>query len=1153
MIPGMTAYELLTNPAGAARGKQYLSPEERDEELRNLTQNTGSMLETVFKTLDTPAAIARGILAGDPASGFSWDTDRRTSGTELLDSYGLLPSSDGTTSNSMLRSAAGFGAEILTDPLSWVTLPMASLSKAGKAAKAANIIDYAPIAAQRRMGDAGAAATMAGRYTDKAYERLLPMGLARNEANYAVRPLVGPRLARATTTLDEVVQAADDPVEALNRVTQFLSKTNTPYDAVRDQKLGGAFGIGLMSPMVTFTPPGGLAALDAMDAVGQAIGWSAPARYASSFFDQRVAGQTSAADQMAALRHFKAVDTAKQVGRREAAKHADILAMIPMDDQAKALLGADSLMSPQGNEFLTRLFENKPTRADLALKASLPGIDNALASWQRLRNNNVQAAKDLGIALDEFKDKRFGVQYSPRSGSEFDFGEFGSGGSGRTVFSAHTAEAITRNPALFTPGGTSDLREISMLPMIREHAQKGTASPYSNAQIGQEIVSFLDRKHGRGMVDQAQGEAIAGVMQRINKDLPSDIPAFAEHPINAQSRVIVSQEVARANARYIYDSLIESAAMQPAAQVTGGRFKSVASAIDELAGRMGLRKEGGGLDPAVKKQLIDRAAAKFGVAPGQLDLNQISIPEQVYDRLARIGDFYTVPRAQQEVGNLFDAATTLFKSFVLAWPSRHVRDMYSNTFSIWLETGSVRDTYNGLKVAKRILGGDMEGALDDIAKLPQYQGIANRDDLRRRFTEDAASSGVLTTLASSDVLSSRVAGDVNQLVPGFSPMTRLGSFGEFIPDGSRNPLQMAYDFTQIRGVTNKYETRNPLLNWSQKLNDANDSIARLGSYVALLSKGVSPEAAAKRTAAALVDYSSLTPFERAFARRVFPWWSYSSRIGTYVVQSLMENPGGRYGQAIRAMNTLQESDENSYVPSWMRQQFSFPIDKQLLDMIGMTPPEGMQVRGRDLDFPGIDAVFGTINPQSVSATARNVLSQTNPFIKGIGELAFNQDLFTGQPLSEADTPADRIYKYLSQDPRGLSPLAKVVANNIPGTQRIASLAGGLMDDDLPDLRQRMIKQGINNVTGVKVVNIKPKAMRNDAMQLLADDLATSGITRSHTIVSYPDELLVGAPPSVQRKVLLAKQLASEEAKDRREQERVRTTPFDPLGMLGGRR
>lgn len=1152
MTLGLSSYDLLTAPVRARRSAQYLSPEERDDELRNLTSNTGSMLETVFKTLDTPGAIARGVLAGDPSSGFSWDTDRRTSGTDLLDAYGLLPQKDGTYVNAALRTGLGLTTEILTDPLSWVTFPMASLSKAGKAARAANVLDLAPVAAQRRMGNSAAASTLAGRYTDRAYEQLLPMGLARTDANYAVRPLVGPRLARATTTLDEVVRAADDPADALSKITAYLNKSNTPYDAVRDQKLGGAFGIGLLDPVATFTPPGSLAALDTLDAVGQAIGWSAPARYASSFFDQRVAGQTGAADQMAALRHFKAVDAAKQAGRREAAKHADILAMIPMSDNAKALLGADSLMSPQGNEFLTRLFENKPTGADLAIKAEMPGIDDALASWHRLRNSNVRLAKDLGISLDEFKDKRFGTEYSPRSGSEFDFGEFGSGGSGRTVFSAHTAEAITRNPALSTPGGTADLREISMLPMIREHAQKGTQSPYTNAQIGQEIVSFLDRKHGRGLVDQTQGEAIAGVMQRINKDLPSDIPAFAEHPINAQSRVIVSQEVARANAKYIYDSLIESAVLQPAGQVVGGRFKSVASAIDELAGRMGLRKDGPALDAAVKQQLTDRAAAKFGVAAGNLDLHQLSIPEQVYDRLARIGDFYTVPRAQQEVSNLLDAATTLFKSFVLAWPSRHVRDIYSNTFSIWLETGNVRDTYSGLKVAKQILGGDMEGALDDIARLPQYQGIADRQELRRRFTEDAAASGVLTTLASSDLLSSRISGDIDQLVPGFTPMSRGRAFGEFLPDGSRNPLQMAYDFTQIRGVTNRYETRNPLLNWSQKLNDANDSIARLGSYVALLRQGLSPETAAKRTAASLVDYSSLTPFERAYARRVFPWWSYSSRIGAYVTQSLMEKPGGLYGQSIRAMNTLQQSDDNAYVPTWMRQQFSVPLDSGFLAMIGLEPPPGYQVRARDLDFPGVDAVFGTIVPGSASETMRNVLSQTSPFIKAPAELAFNQDLFTGRPLREADTPADRVYKSLSGDPGGLSPLAKVVANNIPGTQRLMSLAGGLMDPRIPDWRQRGIKQVINNTTGVKVTTLDPKAMAADAQRLIAADLESKGLSRERPITWYPDELLATASPQDQRKVLLAKQLASEEQKNKRVP-RVRVTEYDPLGMLEGRR
>ena len=62
--------------------------------LSQLASQSGQALESLGLFLDTPGAIARGILAGDPASGFTFDSQRRVSGTELLDAYGLKPDDD---------------------------------------------------------------------------------------------------------------------------------------------------------------------------------------------------------------------------------------------------------------------------------------------------------------------------------------------------------------------------------------------------------------------------------------------------------------------------------------------------------------------------------------------------------------------------------------------------------------------------------------------------------------------------------------------------------------------------------------------------------------------------------------------------------------------------------------------------------------------------------------------------------------------------------------------------------------------------------------------------------------------------------------------------------------------------------------------------
>lgn len=1105
-------------PRPRRRPTDYLPDEEEESMLAALTRNTGSAIEFLGKTLDTPGAIGRGILAGDPLSGFSWDSERRVTGEELLDSYGLL----NNVTNPYVRTIAGLAAEIGTDPLAWVSGPMGALTKGGKAAKAANLLDSAPIIAQRRMG-ADAARTLTGRYTDDALAKMLPDNLAKNAANYGVRPLVGPRLARATTTLDEVIRGADDPTAAMDKVLKYLSATGTKYDEVANQKLGGMFGLGFMSPVAAVTPPGGEKVLDAMDMIGQRIGWSGPARYASAMFDKRVDGQTAAADQLAALRRNAMTDAAQETGRRKAVQHALTISEIPVSKEAAELLGSNTLLSREGNEFLTRMFENKPTLRDQEIAARLPGIQKAFDSWDNLRTNNITQAAGLGMRVNKYGD-RYGVLYSPRSGSEFDFGEMGRG-VGKALFNTSTAEHYSRQPYLITPGGTSDLREVSLLPMVREHAMKGDASPYTNEQVGQHIAEYLRQKHPNTQypTSDGQGTAIARVMKRINKDLPADYPVFAEHPINAQARNIINQEVAQANANFIYDSIAESVIARNANELAGGGFRPLGQAINDVASRVGLQvgRQTGAAAPAVKRNVLERVAQRLGVDPGTLDMSQMAMPESVYNRLVRAHDFYTSPRAQEEVGNLLNKFTSVMKGFLLAWPSRHLRDMYSNAISSWLETGSVNDTLTGFGAAKAIMRGDFDKAVPLLSKLPQYAGIADADSLKRKFMEDAGGTGVLSTLATSDLLTASNSGDIDQLVPGVSKISRLGAIKEMLPDGSRNPLQMAKDFFTIRNVTSDYKTMNPVLNASQKLGDVNDSIARLGTYIALLKQGVDPTQAAARVREALVDYSSLTTVERNLFRNIFPWWAYNSRIGKYVVQNLLERPGGRYGQAIRGMNTLQATSEDTYIPTALRQQFAIRIPDALKPYIGMDPSTKTDTYVRNFDWPGIDVPLSLIAPGDVQGTFSNIFQQTHPLLRTAAEYASNTDFFSRRPLDQAVTPLDRIYQQAFGTQTRLSPSVKAVVQNIPGLQRPISLIGGLADQRLP-FSQRLLKQGFNTFTGLSQQDVDENFKYSDAISKIAD--RNRGWFTDYKTSFLPAELTPEAPISVQKDALLQKEL-----------------------------
>jgi hypothetical protein len=1122
--------------AAARSPVEYLPEEEKQSLMAMLAGQTGGVIETLGRALDTPGAIARGVLAGKPLSGFSWDYDTRVSGEDLLSAYGL------NYDNPYARAFAGFAAEVFTDPLAWLSGPKTAITGAGRAASAAGILDKAQTAAAAKMGYNKAAKTLTGRYTDDALKRMIPELPARagqpaaaaTEGVLDARPLLGPRLSRSMTTLDDVVKMADDPMSAMDKVLDYLRANNLSWQDVKDQNLGGALGFGLpFGPAeMVWNPKGAAPVLDALDWMGQRAAWSAPVRYGSAWFDKRMEGATSVAEQVDMLR--KAARTAERggAGRRIASQY--LTQFDELNNAVKGVLGPDGLSSPQGNDMLLRMFENVPTAADRRLMQQVPELANAADSWDKIRKQMIRDAKDLGLQRNEYAD-RFGVRWSPVHTAEIEFDKASK--TGRAALGSMAPESIGREKYLQVPGGRVELREISLLPMVREHAQLGPNSPYSHAEVGEHIREFLRNRYGQDVLNRGNASKQASFFQHMKKDLPSDYPVFAEHPLNAQARSIINHQKNIANTELAYDLLTENAVQSYPSDIQGGGFKALDRAIKETAEKLGLKSgKGGAIDKAVEQQIADRLQARFGTS-GPVDLTQWSIPQSVFNRVTRAKKIYESPQAWQDVWGLFEQFTTVFKGFVLAWPSRHVRDAYSNAFSAWLEVGNANDTVQGMWAASKVLAGEWGEVMSYLEQLPKYsrQGLTG-DALRREFIKDAGGSGVLATLASSDLLSARQRAAITELVPGASPVKLSQAVGELVPDGSRTLGQQARDFFTIQGVTSDWQTKNPMLNASQKINDANDSIARLGGLMALMKQGVSPDEAATRITAALVDYGSLTDVEKQIFKNVFPWWTYNSRMGTYVTKHMLERPGGRYGQTIRALDALQHPDEDHYVPESLRQRAAIRVPDELLPYLGMEkrgPDSTIDTYISNIDVAGREALetLGlTDQGISVGDTLSNLLQQSHPLLRTTAELAMDRDLWSKRPLSEAVTPLDRIYKKLFQTETRLSPEAKAVVQNLPGVQRLLSLGGGLADERLTPA-QRAIKQAINQTTGFAVTSADEDWLRSELLRKIADQLKGTVVHGEYSYI--PESLLPEVPERDLKLYQLQKSVQRDQSKSRK--------------------
>ncbi len=1090
-------YQLAGSPL-AGLEDEALTPEREKSLLRELASKTGQTIEQLGLLLDTPGAIARGVLAGDPYSGFSWDNERRVSGAELLESYGIRPK------NPYLKAAAGFGTEVVTDPLFWLSGPLTAVSEAGDAARAAGLLKSAPLAYMQKYGVDAAENTLRGRYLTGSTTRggkSIP-GLfdenyvPKTSGFYQAIPPVGQRLAQANVTLEDVIKAAPNSDEAIKAVVDRLGSM-ADYDRVKGDTLGGLFGINAGGINLAFKPPGADKILDSMDALGARIRFSYPGRVATGLFSKAVEGATDFGDQAFALRANALEDLYKQQGLTAATAHNLLLTKIPLTDNAKQILGADSLFSPQGNDLLLRYAENKSTPTDLQIINSVPEFDRWYQSWDAIRNRQFAERKALGLSGGSYKD-RYDSLYNPRYGDEFSFDDMEQG-TGRLLYNANEAEAYGRNQALMTPGGTDDLRKISLLPEIIEYSNP--KSGITDQQAGQTIMDWFAANHPTEQIKEPQAIAIARVMARRAQDLPPGVPVFAAHPANTQARRIINHEVAKSRANFILEALSESAVSGPKSQ-QAGRFRNLAESWDEIAGKAGFQKGDGNSAGAEAVNALKQSISQASGQPiDQIDLAQYSIPERVVRRLEKVADFYSAPEAQQEVAGFLDGWTKLFKGFVLATPRRFVRDAYSNAISGFLETGSAARQLGGMSAASKILAGDYAGGIDALRKIPRYAALGSDEAIKDAFIMDAGGTGVLQGLQSTELLASAREGKMSQLIPGSTPISIGKGLSELVPDGSTTVGQKLKNFASIYGVTDAYDTQNPILRASAEIGDTVDSVGRLGTFIALMQEGISPVEAAARVKKALVDYQSLTLTERKWMRGVFPWWAYNSRIGKYVFDSLTTRPGGAYGQMIRASNTLQETGEDTYIPENLKSKFAIRIPDEITKALGMYVPDANQFAA-DVDFPGIDVA--NLPGTSLMDLIQNLAQQTSPPIQALMSLATGRDLFYDRPLDESVTPQDRIYKAITGDPQGLSPVAKVGVGLIPGLQVPLNILGTLADDRLPDMGQRALKAGINYASGIKQATVTRRYEEADQTQKIDKELAP--VQFEFTRAYIPDEL-----------------------------------------------
>lgn len=1078
------------------QGGYQLTPEEFAETIGDTTEQGSGTLGTIVDGLDFLGNRVRSTLVGEPLQ-----FDRTVSGRDVLRHYGLADDED-----DYYDFFGGLAVEIATDPLSYITGPTSSLTKAGKVAKGLGVVDDAARAASRK-AMAGKGSKKLAQYAKKGADKFSDdMGRAVTDLDLYARPTVGKRAALRETTLQDMIDFADEPLkdgggyraggksagEVMRERMVQQAGGEAEFNRIKDMQLGNTLGLGLPFGDAQITGNlGGIADSlgDTLDTVGGSLRHSGIGRGVAKVFDKRVRGAGDAETQALRIAGAK---------RKEQVQRA--VTGFTEEKKAKLFLGAEDAFSAETNKAMGRLIEGNATHADKQLEQSNKAVKEYLDFWRESRGYVPMESEKFGLSGAEL-DHTYDLGYMPY---ELDpalqqFMDLPQQ-QGARVLRTTDGSQMQRSAATQIAGGRDQLMELSQDARFvgKERTienQRDVWDALANEAHGAPSFDALDKEKKQAV------KSLEALLYNLPADYMQTNPLFGQHPVHLVGRYFQKRYGAMADADTILEDLTNRA-LQTTPE--GAHSQTVAAALKDV----GLKGEG------VRQKLRERIATKLGGNADDIDLHSLSIAKEDVVRLKSTADVFSNPLTSSKATGVLDKITELWKRSILAFPSRWTRDLISGAFSNWLVGVNTIEGYSA--AAKLMTAGPRDPEfLAYIGKLPRYQGLQG-DELVAKFYGDLGESGLLkgrqaiersTAVGDNEALASMIGTTASGDAPGkgfFDPLVDSENYKNFFQVRTRrNPIA---------------KDMNPVLKQADKLNDFSDGINRVSGYLSALESGYDPIGAGKVVTRAQVDYDSLSEFERNVLRdKLFPWYSFTSRSFKELVRQLAERPGGRYGQVLRGMDysVRERPDDVMHIPEYMQRKFAIPL--------------GKDEQGRDKFLYNIDLLQDTLaKPQirftesglpdpisSVFETTKTLGQDLNPFYRVGAEFATGRDFRTGDPLTQSDSGiASRISDSVGAGTGIGTAVADRVLDLVPGVSRIQRPIGNFLRDDDRSVGDKATQELINTFTGVKFGKQTEEQLLNVLRREGLDNI--SNYTDSYSIPYISKDDLPNAPPSVQR-------------------------------------
>ena len=1168
------------------------TPNEDPGILRKILRGTLGGIGYVGSTLDKPGAAVRGLLAGHPGQlanlipfsdslGITDPTTDRTSGRDLLESWGALDHKQ-PDEGFGAGDVAGFGAELATDPFLYFSHFGRALTTAGKLAESAGVL------------------------------KKVDQSLAYANRGLSNAERVGTGINRMKTTLGDAVSLLPgaDRAEAVNRITQKATALGIPdWTQHVDEPLGAAMQFGLPFGQKTAlgSDPAGwggyltkpidraatalmygrpLAAvasgIEKIPFVGKTLAGTAPVQaLAQSEFSPGMMGlnlfhapNMEAADRTAAEFNPAAHDARLQ-GRAKA--EAEFYGHARNIEQAAApFLEDKDLFSRIGEHVegdpaqwlathgqdiqgeLLRLGNGDVADGEKRFLAYANAVQAGQVGMERARLAYNQLGGDVG-------DLAGGLGYLPRSLTEGAMMNPAGLAKTKPTSASHAAQnarleylqgigsadirAMTQDPLIATAKGAGDLKGLE----AGVEAYGNRVNPWTGKPIVPGSYTVADAANGIVTKDD-QVKQVANLFGSIPKEV-FDSGIFGNHPLADMRNYFgrMGESIAGAQNAAEYMGRVPEAIFDPVAATTRAELRAQGQTVPAVLQKIGLKlgdvNEGMG-------QAILRAQGLPVTEDALNALKKFRVNDADAGTIAKQLQPYKIPEPAGKAMGIYDAFTNLFKGWAtIGRLNFGLRARGSGTLETML--GRAFSPAAQSAAADLLRGKTVEGA-SEIPELRRLLVGAGRpvDDAEatRLLSESSAAHGVGfgTSNVPSSVQQGTGAMTAAQGLRPASAASVLGElpdadpyrFGKVMEDFKGNYPGATFDPFAARGFAGHEETNNRILRGLERFTDYNENLVRHTAFVSALKKGEPVSRAAEIARNIFPDYSSphWTNFERGFAQKVAPFWKFSKATAVNTARQLLAEPGGPKAQFIRALSDMHNPDVA--LPDYIGGGLSIPIPEGT-PFIGPEPggdPRYLTSGGLYMEDPASFLGEGT------KGAINEVLSRTNPLIKGAIEYGTNQSFFQrgpfgGRPLEDLDPTLGRTLSNV-QEMLGAPPQRQPVQLGTAFEHVLANspLSAQLNEvRTLTDPRKNILAKAVNLLSGVKLSDVSQQA-RDAGVQHEAQRLTKELGGREFAEVYFPKELVaqtLAADPQLGQEMLALNEIRSQNEKKAKLNTRLR--------------